>query len=67
MGGGVLVFLEIGVVRNLHYVLVKTVSGQLPPQGKLPLVRVGVSVKVRVSFRVKGQPHNYPRGKLSPG
>ena len=28
MGGGVLNFLESGVVRNLHHVLVKTVSGQ---------------------------------------
>ena len=30
-------------------------------------VRVGVSVKVRVSFRVGGQPDNCPGGKLPPG
>ena len=36
-------------------------------RGKLPPVRVGVSVKVRVSFRVGGQPNNCPREKLPPG
>ena len=32
-----------------------------------PPVRVGVWVKVRVSFSVDGQPDNCPRGKLPPG
>ena len=43
------------------------VSGQLPPEENCPPVRVGVSVKVRVSFRVGGQPENCPREKLPPG
>ena len=35
------------------------------PRGKLPpTVRVGVWVKVSVSFRVGGQPENSTRGKL---
>ena len=46
------------------------VSGQLTPSppslGKLPQVRVGVLVKVRVSFRVGGQPDNCPGGKIPP-
>ena len=47
------------------------VSGQLPPfppppRGKLPQVRVGVLVKVRVSFRVGGQPDNCPGRKIPP-
>ena len=32
-----------------------------------PPVRVGVSVKVRVCFRVGGQPDNCPGEKLPPG
>ena len=32
-----------------------------------PLVRVGVLVKVRVSFRFGGQPNNCPGEKLTPG
>ena len=44
------------------------VSGQLTPcppsLGKLPQVRVGVLVKVRVNFRVGGQPDNCPGGKI---
>ena len=32
----------------------------------MPPVRAGVWVKVRVSFRVRGQPGNCPRGKLPP-
>ena len=34
----------------------------IAPQEKLPPVRVGVSVKVRVSFRVGEQPDNRPGG-----
>ena len=41
-------------------------SGQLLPEEKCPPVRVGVWVKVRISFRVGGQPDNYPRWKLLP-
>ena len=41
------------------------ISGQLPEENCLP-VRVGVSAKVRVIFRVGGQPNNCPRGKLTP-
>ena len=37
------------------------VSGQLPPPD-----RVGVWVKVKVTFRVGGQPDNCPRRKLRP-
>ena len=43
------------------------VSGQLSPEENCPQVRVGVWVKVRVSFRAGGQPDNCPRGKLSSG
>ena len=32
-----------------------------------PWLRLGVWVKVRVSFRVGGQPHNCPQGKLVSG
>ena len=42
------------------------VSGQLPPDENCPQVRVGVWVKVRVTFRVGGQPDNCPRRKLLP-
>ena len=37
------------------------------PRGKLPQVRVGVSVKVRISFRVRGQPQNCSGEKLTRG
>ena len=37
-----------------------SVSGQLAPEER-------VRLKVRVSFRVGGQPDDYPRGKLPPG
>ena len=37
------------------------------PRKIAPPVRVGVWVKVRVSFSVDGQPDNCPRGKLPPG
>ena len=39
----------------------------IAPKENLPPVRVGVWVKVRVSFRVGGQPDDCPRGKLPPG
>ena len=42
------------------------VSGQLPPKENCPSVEVGIWAKVRVSFRVGGQPGNWARGKLSP-
>ena len=42
------------------------VSGQLPPEEYCPSLRVGVWVKVRVSFRVAGKPDNCPRRKLPP-
>ena len=38
-----------------------SVSGQLTPEEKFPPVRIGVWVKVRVRFRVGGQPDNCPR------
>ena len=38
-----------------------SVSGQLNPEEKFPPVRIGVWVKVRVRFRVGGQPDNCPR------
>ena len=34
--------------------MLERVSGQLPPEENCPPVRVRVSVKVRVSFRVEG-------------
>ena len=37
------------------------------PRKIAPPVRVGVWVKVRVSFSVGGQPDNCPRGKLLHG
>ena len=49
------------------------VSGQLPPEENSPLVRVGVWVKVRVSFRVGGGNHTiapeepFPRLRLGFG
>ena len=48
-------------------VCVFSVFGQLPPEKNCPPIRVGVWVKVRVTFRVWEQPGNCPRGKLSPG
>ena len=39
------------------------VSEQLSPKENCPLVRIGVWVKVKVSFRVKGEPDNCLRGK----
>ena len=39
----------------------------IAPRGKLPLVRVEVSVKVKVSFRVGWQADNCPGEKLTPG
>ena len=42
------------------------VSGQLPPDENCPPVRVGVWVKVRVTFRGGGQPDNCSRRKLPP-
>ena len=44
----------------------KRVSGQLLPKENCPPVRVGVLVKVRVIFRVGGQPDNCLRRKLPP-
>ena len=39
----------------------------MPPHEKnCPPIRIGVWVKVRVSFRVGRQPGNCPRGKLPP-
>ena len=43
------------------------VSEQLPPEENCPPVKVGVWVKVRVSFSVGGQPDNCLQGKLPPG
>ena len=42
------------------------VSGQFPPEKNSPPVWIGVWVKVRVSFRVGGQPDNCPQGKQPP-
>ena len=42
------------------------VYGQLPPEENYPLVKVGVWLKVRVIFRVGGQPDNCPRKKSAP-
>ena len=46
--------------------VMRQVSGQFPPEKNWPLVRVPVSVKSRVSFRVGGQPDNFPRERLPP-
>ena len=43
------------------------VSGQLPPEENCPAVRIGVWIKVKVSFRVGGKPDNCPREKQPPG
>ena len=45
------------------YIGIRTIA----PRGKLPPVRDGVWVNVRVSFRVLGQPDNCSRGRLPPG
>ena len=37
------------------------VSGQIPPEENCLPVRVGIWAKVRVSFRVGGQPENLPQ------
>ena len=42
-------------------------SGQLPPEENCPPVRVGISVKVRVSFRVEEQSDNCPGAELPSG
>ena len=39
----------------------------IAPRRKLPPVRVGIWVKVTVSFRIGGQPDNCPRGTLLSG
>ena len=39
------------------------VSGQLSPEENCPPVRIRVWVKVKVSFRVGGEPDNCPREK----
>ena len=41
-------------------------SGQLPAEEDCPPVRLGVSIKVRISFRVEGQIDNCPGAKLPP-
>ena len=46
---------------------VDTESGQLPPEENRPSVRVGVSVKGRVSFRVGTESGNCSGGQLPPG
>ena len=57
--------------------IIDSVSGQLPSEKNCPPGRVGVLIKVRVSFsgvwvkvslsfRVGGQPDNYSRGKFPP-
>ena len=43
---------------------IKMVSGQLPPEENWHPARVGVLVKVSVSFRVRGYPDNCPGRKL---
>ena len=44
------------------------ISGQLPPEENCPPVKVGLSFKVRVSFRVRGgQPNNRPGEIVTPG
>ena len=55
-------FLRITFLQNTS----RMVSGQLSPEENCPLVRVGVWVKVRVSFRVGGWSDNCPREKLPP-
>ena len=52
---------NLTLVNILQFPLILWVLGQLPP------VRVGVWVKVKVGFRVEGQPDNCPGGKLPPG
>ena len=42
------------------------VSGQFPPEKNFSPVGIGVWVKVRVSFRVGGQPDNCSQGKQPP-
>ena len=44
--------------------MITSVSGQLPPEENCPPIRVGIWIKVRVNFRVGGQPHNCFQGKL---
>ena len=46
--------------------LYEMVSGLLSPEENCPLVRVGVCVKARVSFRVREQPNNCHEDKLAP-
>ena len=41
-------------INNIFIALLFVVSGQLSPEENCPTVRVGVLVKVRVSFRVGG-------------
>ena len=50
--------------KNNGMLCIRTIA----PRGKLPtLVRVGVWIKVRVSFRVGGQQDSCPGGKTPAG
>ena len=44
---------EVSSAFTFDNVLSKLVSGQLPPEENCPLVRIGVWVKIRVTFRGK--------------
>ena len=57
---------QLKELRNYNRKLFLLVYGKLLPEENCPSVRVGVWVKVRVSFGVGGQPDNCPRGKMSP-
>ena len=49
--------------KSSKEIMYTMVSGQFPAEKSPPPVEIGVWVKVRVSFRVGGQPDNCPQGK----
>ena len=57
-------FLIVFSNHNGFFLGILTFAPPPPPQRKISLgFRIGKWVKVRVSFRVGGQPDNCPRGK----
>ena len=49
--------------KSSKEIMYTMVSGQFSTEINSPLVGIGVWVKVRVSFKVGGQPDNCPQGK----
>ena len=57
---------RVCIIFKLSLYLLNTVSGQLPPEENCPPVKVGVWVKVRISFRGGGNQTIVPEKKFPP-